>query len=69
MFAKPNDSVQPLSTAGQAPSLTVPTVKDTEDQISTISRGVTVVGKILGEGAIQVFGFPSIAIDRRECAL
>jgi cytoskeletal protein CcmA (bactofilin family) len=56
MFAKPNDSVQPLSTAGQAPSLTVPTVKDTEDQISTISRGVTVVGKILGEGAIQVFG-------------
>jgi cytoskeletal protein CcmA (bactofilin family) len=58
MFAKPNDSVQPLSTAGQAPSsLTVPkSVKDTEHQISTISHGVTVVGKILGEGTIHVSG-------------
>jgi cytoskeletal protein CcmA (bactofilin family) len=54
MFAKSNDSVQPLSTA--APSSTVTSVKGTDDQISTISRGVTIVGKILGEGTVHVLG-------------
>jgi cytoskeletal protein CcmA (bactofilin family) len=57
MFAKANDSVQPLSAVQQAPllSVTKPT-KDRDDQVSTISRGVTVVGTIVGEVTIHVLG-------------
>jgi hypothetical protein len=57
MFAKANDSVQPLSAVQQAPllSVTKPT-KDRDDQVSTISRGVTVVGKIVGEVTIHALG-------------
>jgi cytoskeletal protein CcmA (bactofilin family) len=57
MFAKANDSVQPLLAVQQAPllSVTKPT-KDRDDQVSTISRGVTVVGTIVGEVTIHVLG-------------
>jgi cytoskeletal protein CcmA (bactofilin family) len=58
MFAKSNDGVQPLSIAEQQQSLTVAKSArhDTDDQISTISRGVTIVGKILCEGTVHVLG-------------
>jgi hypothetical protein len=54
MFAKSNDGVQPVSTAEQQQSLTLAksAKHDTNAQISTISRGVTIVGKILGEGTV-----------------
>jgi cytoskeletal protein CcmA (bactofilin family) len=58
MFAKSNDGAQLVSTARQQESLTVAksAKHDTDDQISTISRGVTIVGKILGEGTVHVLG-------------
>jgi cytoskeletal protein CcmA (bactofilin family) len=58
MFAKSNDGVQPFSIAQQQQSLTVAksAKRDTDDQVSTISRGVTIVGKIVGEGTVHVLG-------------
>jgi cytoskeletal protein CcmA (bactofilin family) len=58
MFAKSDDGVQPFSFAQQQQLLTVAksAKHDTDDQISTISRGVTIVGKILGEGTVHVLG-------------
>jgi cytoskeletal protein CcmA (bactofilin family) len=58
MFAKSNDGVQPVSIAQQQQSLTVAKSarRDTDAQISTIGRGVTIVGKILSEGTVDVLG-------------
>ena len=58
MFAKSNDGVQPFSIAQQQQLLTVAksAKRDTDDQVSTISRGVTIVGKIVGEGTVHVLG-------------
>src|SRR3984885_10103411 len=58
MFAKSNDGVQPVSAAEQQRSLTLAksAKHDTNAQISTISRGVTIVGKILDDGTVHVLG-------------
>jgi cytoskeletal protein CcmA (bactofilin family) len=58
MFAKSNDGVQPVSAAEQQRSLTLAksAKHDTNAQISTIGRGVTIVGQILGEGTVHVLG-------------
>jgi cytoskeletal protein CcmA (bactofilin family) len=58
MFTKSNEDVQPFSIAEQQKSLPVAkSVKhDADTQISTISHGVTIVGKILGEGTVHVLG-------------
>ena len=52
MFAKSNDGVQPFSIAQQQQSLTVAksAKRDTDDQVSTISR------QIVGEGTVHVLG-------------
>jgi cytoskeletal protein CcmA (bactofilin family) len=58
MFAKSNDGVRPFSIAQQQQLLTVAksAKRDIDDQVSRISRGVTIVGKIVGEGAVHVLG-------------
>jgi cytoskeletal protein CcmA (bactofilin family) len=58
MFAKSNDGVRPFSIALQQQLLTVAksAKHDIDDQVSRISRGVTIVGKIVGEGAVHVWG-------------
>jgi cytoskeletal protein CcmA (bactofilin family) len=58
MFTKSNEGVQPFSIAEQQKSLPVAkSVKhDANTQISTISHGVTIVGKILSEGTVHVLG-------------
>ena len=59
MFGKSKDDSDQLPATLQQPQLAAP-AKSAEhasgDQISTISRGMTVVGKIVGEGAVRVLG-------------
>jgi cytoskeletal protein CcmA (bactofilin family) len=58
MFGKSNDSDQPPSIAQhhQSPVAAKSGENDSGDQVSTISRGMTVVGKIVGEGTVHVLG-------------
>jgi cytoskeletal protein CcmA (bactofilin family) len=59
MFGKSkdeNDRVPSPVQHLQRPAATKPGEKVSTDQTSTISRGTTVVGKISGEGTVQIFG-------------
>ena len=59
MFGKSKDDNDQLPSAIQQPprpAAAKPAEPGSADQVSTISRGVTVVGKILGEGTLNVFG-------------
>jgi len=61
MFGKSKDDNDQRSSAPQQPERpaavpTKPAEQTSADQVSTISRGMTVVGKIHGEGALNVFG-------------
>ena len=66
MFGKPKDDLpeeirSPVSTMPhvQRPPLTQPTARAArgqESDVSSISSAMTVVGKITGSGAVQVFG-------------
>jgi cytoskeletal protein CcmA (bactofilin family) len=62
MFGKPKDSptdsdrvtppVQPSQRAAAAPSRT----PESADDVSSISPGITIVGKIAGRGTVKIFG-------------
>jgi cytoskeletal protein CcmA (bactofilin family) len=59
MFGKSKDDNDQLPAAVQQPQRPAPTKPAEQvsaDQVSTISRGMTVVGKIFGEGTLNVFG-------------
>jgi cytoskeletal protein CcmA (bactofilin family) len=62
MFGKSKDDSEQLPVQPQQqpqpqrPVATKPAQPATADQVSTISRGMTVVGKIVGEGTLNVFG-------------
>jgi cytoskeletal protein CcmA (bactofilin family) len=58
MFGKKDDNDQVLPPTQQVHRATpMPSGKQpSTDQASVISRGMTVVGKIVGEGTVQVFG-------------
>jgi cytoskeletal protein CcmA (bactofilin family) len=59
MFGKSKDDNDQLPSAIQQPprpAAVKPAEPGSADQVSTISRGMTVVGKILGEGTLNVFG-------------
>jgi cytoskeletal protein CcmA (bactofilin family) len=61
MFGKSKDNNDQLPSAPQQPQRPVaaaikPAEHTSADQVSTISRGMTVVGKIHGEGTLNVFG-------------
>ena len=59
MFGKSedeNDRVAPLAQKPQSPAAMHSGERAATDQASCISRGMTVVGKIFGETAVQLFG-------------
>ena len=59
MFGKSedeNDRVAPLAQKPQSPAAMHSGERAATDQASSISRGMTVVGKIFGESAVQLFG-------------
>ena len=61
MFGKSNDQrpaavQQPQSPAATKSAVRVSAERTSADQTSTIGRGVTVVGKIVGEGTVHVLG-------------
>jgi cytoskeletal protein CcmA (bactofilin family) len=59
MFGKSKDDNDQLPSAIQQPprpAAAKPAEQGSADQVSTISRGMTVVGKIFGEGTLNVFG-------------
>ena len=59
MFGKSkddNDRLPSTTQQPQRPAATKPAGQGSADQVSTISRGMTVVGKISGEGTLNVFG-------------
>jgi cytoskeletal protein CcmA (bactofilin family) len=61
MFGKSKDDNDQRPSAPQQPQRpaaipTKPVEQASADQVSTISRGMTVVGKIHGEGTLNVFG-------------
>ena len=59
MFGKSKDDNDQLPSAmqqPQRPAAAKPAEQGSADQVSTISRGMTVVGKIFGEGTLNVFG-------------
>jgi hypothetical protein len=59
MFGKSkddNDRLPATTQQPQRPAATKPAGQGSADQVSTISRGMTVVGKISGEGTLNVFG-------------
>ena len=61
MFGKSNDQPKTIVQQPQSPAATKPTPRAaaeraTADPVSTIGRGVTVVGKIVGEGTVHVLG-------------
>ena len=59
MFGKSKDDNDQLPSAIQQPprpAAVKPAEPGSADQVSTISRGMTVVGKIFGEGTLNVFG-------------
>jgi cytoskeletal protein CcmA (bactofilin family) len=61
MFGKSNDqpstaAQQPQSPAATKPAATKPAGRVSVDQVSTIGRSMTFVGKIVDEGTVHVFG-------------
>jgi len=59
MFGKSKDDNDQKPSAiqqPQRPAAAKPAEQGSADQVSTISRGMTVVGKIFGEGTLNVFG-------------
>ncbi len=59
MFGKSkddNDQLPSVVQQPQRPAAAKPAEQGSADQVSTISRGMTVVGKIFGEGTLNVFG-------------
>jgi cytoskeletal protein CcmA (bactofilin family) len=61
MFGKSNDQPQtpvqqPQSAAPTKPAARAPIERTPADPVSTIGRGVTVVGKIVGDGTVHVLG-------------
>ena len=59
MFGKSKDDNDPLPSTvqqPQRPAAAKPAEKGSAEQVSTISRGMTVVGKIFGDGTLNVFG-------------
>ena len=59
MFGKSKDDSDQLASAVQQPpqpAATKSVEQGPSDQVSTISRGMTVAGKIFGEGTLNVFG-------------
>jgi cytoskeletal protein CcmA (bactofilin family) len=59
MFGKSNDENDRVSHPAQQlqpPAVRQPGEKVSTDPASSISRGMTVVGKIFGEGTVEVFG-------------
>jgi cytoskeletal protein CcmA (bactofilin family) len=59
MFGKSNDEKDQVSSQVQQPQRPAAKYSGEQastDQASSISRGMTVVGKIFGEGTVQVFG-------------
>lgn len=59
MFGKSKEDNDQKPSAAQQAQRTVarkPAEQGSADQVSTISRGMTVVGKIFGEGTLNVFG-------------
>ena len=59
MFGKSNDQNDRASDPArplQRPAAMHSGEQASTDQISSISRGMTVVGKISGEGTVQIFG-------------
>jgi cytoskeletal protein CcmA (bactofilin family) len=59
MFGKSKDDNDPLPSTVQQPerpAAAKPAQQASADQVSTISRGMTVVGKIFGECTLNVFG-------------
>jgi cytoskeletal protein CcmA (bactofilin family) len=60
MFGKSNDQPVTAVQQPQPPAPTKPAARPaaatSTDPISTVGRGVTVVGKIVGEGTVQVLG-------------
>src|SRR5580704_11611158 len=59
MFGKSNDQNDAVSQPAppfQRPAAMHPGEQASADQTSSISRGMTVVGRISGEGTVQVFG-------------
>jgi cytoskeletal protein CcmA (bactofilin family) len=59
MFGKSKDDSDPVPSSVQQPvrpAAAKPPEQASADQVSTISRGMTVVGKIFGEGTLNVFG-------------
>jgi hypothetical protein len=59
MFGKSKDDNDPLPSVVQHPERPVaakPAEQGSAEQVSTISRGMTIVGKIFGEGTLNVFG-------------
>ena len=59
MFGKSKDDNDPLPSAVQQPerpAAAKPPEQGSAEQVSTISRGMTIVGKIFGEGTLNVFG-------------
>jgi cytoskeletal protein CcmA (bactofilin family) len=59
MFGKSkddNDRLPSTTQQPQRPAATKPAGQGSADQVSTISRGMTVVGKISGEGTLNAFG-------------
>jgi cytoskeletal protein CcmA (bactofilin family) len=59
MFGKSKDENEPVPSAVQQlqrPAATTPTEQGSNDQGSSISRGMMIVGKVVGEGTVHVFG-------------
>ena len=59
MFGKSKDDNDQLPSAVQTPqpaATNKPARQTSTEPVSTISRGMTVVGKISGEGTLNVFG-------------
>jgi cytoskeletal protein CcmA (bactofilin family) len=52
MFGKSKDGNDPMLPPLKQPSGDQPSM----DQVSAISRGITVVGRIFGEGTVEIFG-------------
>jgi len=59
MFGKSKDDNDPLPSAVQQPERPAAAKRPEQgsaEQVSTISRGMTIVGKMFGEGTLNVFG-------------
>jgi cytoskeletal protein CcmA (bactofilin family) len=59
MFGKSKDENDPVHSPVQQlqrPASTKPAEQGSNDQASSISRGTTIVGKVVGEGTVHVFG-------------